>query len=982
MANHFVKVGGTGNGSTWALAWAPQNVDWSVLAAGDTVWISGGNYSSGLSTAAKNGTSGNPISFKRALASDPIGTGFPGFPGESQIIMPAEGIDCSFSANNIVFDGRTHTETFSGSVSCGWQINIAANGGAGVSVGHGTGGGGQTMANISFINIATIGPQPTPVNSSGTSTGSMQGFQMAGSNSSYSNILISHCVNRGTNELFRGFGWNRVIIEYTFISDSLFTSGDHDDIIYCYPPNSTTWRYNTVCNSFADGWFAEYTGNMHGWYFYGNTVYNFDGAHVIVMKGPDAGVMGTCGPVYIYNNTFVNNTGELHWDGSTLLGNCFIRNNIFWSTQNSMGPGSGDYVLGSGVSNPVSSNNAYNGSIPAGDVGSITLSTSPFVTIPATGGIPGRNIQPWGTAGDLHLTTAGKAALLHGFSNPLNPDAQTGINVDQDGNTRGGTSGTWMIGAYDVAGGGVFTVAPNPPTSIAATSSGQAAKTLLVSWIAPVEGATQAPPSNLAYRIERETGATANWVQITETAVAPSPLQFLDTGQVGGPLGDSTTYGYRMRSDDVGDALAGTVYSNTGSGTTLAPDTSQPTAPGSLTLNTITSSSMTATWTVATDINVASNLLIYTLQRGLNSTTFATVASGVNLLSFPNTGLNPLTQYFFQVFATNPNDSLSGPVFPSPPAVEQATTLATPTTPVLVQSVTSANYVGSATATTGTAVYTAQNSGDLNIVTVSYGSLTLATPTQTIVSVTDSNHNPYSVARPFLSFSAVGGGSLGQAIYYSNNIVAGANTVTVTLSAAANFVAVGAYEYVGISDATPLDVTAAATGTATAASSGAATTSLTNDLVFGSISSWDGVTAVGTGYTQLANFNGGVDFSEARVNPTASSIAVTVTDGGTSGWVAQMATFKASPTAPVSNFVQSSSSQFSGSPSAQVAFSSAQTVGNDNFVVVSTTNPTSTPVTISSVTDQAGNVYSLVDGPTSIAVGSNTISQSIYVAGI
>jgi len=97
----------------------------------------------------------------------------------------------------------------------------------------------------------------------------------------------------------------------------------------------------------------------------------------------------------------------------------------------------------------------------------------------------------------------------------------------------------------------------------------------------------------------------------------------------------------------------------------------------------------------------------------------------------------------------------------------------------------------------------AQIAGDLNVVVVGWNQAT-----GTVNAVTDSKGNVYQVAAPLAR-----GTNLSQVVYYAKNIVAasaGANTVTVTFSAAATYADVRILEYAGLDTVSPLDVTAAA----------------------------------------------------------------------------------------------------------------------------------------------------------------------------
>src|SRR5881394_3943942 len=72
-ANWYVRPSSTGtaNGSNWNNAWSIANLNsnWNSVAAGDTVWLAGGTYTTGMAPT-KSGASGNPIYIKRVLATD------------------------------------------------------------------------------------------------------------------------------------------------------------------------------------------------------------------------------------------------------------------------------------------------------------------------------------------------------------------------------------------------------------------------------------------------------------------------------------------------------------------------------------------------------------------------------------------------------------------------------------------------------------------------------------------------------------------------------------------------------------------------------------------------------------------------------------------------------------------------------------------------------------------------------------------------
>src|SRR5713101_993285 len=120
--------------------------------------------------------------------------------------------------------------------------------------------------------------------------------------------------------------------------------------------------------------------------------------------------------------------------------------------------------------------------------------------------------------------------------------------------------------------------------------------------------------------------------------------------------------------------------------------------------------------------------------------------------------------------------------------------------------------------TVNVAFTAAQTAGDLNVVVVGWNDSTAK-----VSSVVDSKGNTYALA----AAPVVQTGVATQAIYYAKNIVsaaAGANTVTVTFSVAANFADIRIAEYSGLDTLNPLDVSVGAQGTTTATSNSGSVT--------------------------------------------------------------------------------------------------------------------------------------------------------------
>jgi hypothetical protein len=198
-----------------------------------------------------------------------------------------------------------------------------------------------------------------------------------------------------------------------------------------------------------------------------------------------------------------------------------------------------------------------------------------------------------------------------------------------------------------------------------------------------------------------------------------------------------------------------------------------------------------------------------------------------------------------------------------------------------VQAATGPTSIQALNSTVAVAYATAQTAGNLNVVAVGWGDTT-----SSVSSVTDSRGNTYTRAVG----PTVNGGQ--QSIYYAKNIAAGANTVTVTFNQAASYPDVRILEYSGLDTTNPLDVTAGGVGTGTAASSGAATTTVANELIFGTgTAGGNGFTGAGSGFTsRVLNIYGSLAEDKIVTGTGSNSTTGTV---ASAPWIMQMATFKA-----------------------------------------------------------------------------------------
>jgi len=282
-----------------------------------------------------------------------------------------------------------------------------------------------------------------------------------------------------------------------------------------------------------------------------------------------------------------------------------------------------------------------------------------------------------------------------------------------------------------------------------------------------------------------------------------------------------------------------------------------------------------------------------------------------------------------------------------------------------------------------------QTAGNLNIVAVGW-----ADTTSSIASVIDTNGNTYTRA-----VGPTAGTGQQQSIYYAKNIAAGTNTVSVTFNQAAAYPDVRILEYNGLDTANPLDVTAAAAGSGTNASSGAATTTLANELIFGSGTTSAGFTGAGTGFTtRLIDVFGSI--GEDKVVSSTGSYSATATNSA-GNWVMQMATFKAAGASPdfsisasprSTTVITGGSVNYTVTVGALNGFSSAvalacsglptgATCAFNPASVTPNSSPATSTLTISAAAGTVANTYNVTITGTSGSLSHNTSVSLVVQSG-
>ncbi len=406
---------------------------------------------------------------------------------------------------------------------------------------------------------------------------------------------------------------------------------------------------------------------------------------------------------------------------------------------------------------------------------------------------------------------------------------------------------------------------PSAPTGLTATAAGSGGINL--SWTASTDnvGVT-------GYRVERCQGAgCSSFAQVG----TPGGTTFADSGLLA-----NTSYSYRVRATDAAGNLSG--YSNTASATTAA-DSTPPSAPTGLTATAAGSGGINLSWTASTD-NVG--VTGYRVERcqGAGCSSFAQVGTPGGT-TFADSGLLANTSYSYRVRATDAAGNLSG---------YSNTASATTTTSVgTIAFIQSGSAVPPSPQSSVSVTYTsAQTAGNLNVVAVGWNDSTAA-----VKSVTDSMGNVYTRA---VGPTAVSG-QLSQSIYYAKNIVAAAvnaNVVTVQFDVPAQYVDVRILEYGGIDAVSPVDVTAAASGSSATSSTSAVLTTNANDLLFAANMVTTFTSAPGAGFTSRVVTTPNGDIAEDRIVTAVGSYGASATLSYAGAWVMQMVAFKAASGVP------------------------------------------------------------------------------------
>jgi len=218
----------------------------------------------------------------------------------------------------------------------------------------------------------------------------------------------------------------------------------------------------------------------------------------------------------------------------------------------------------------------------------------------------------------------------------VGPNVTTFQNTGLNANTLY----TYRVRAFDATTNSAFSNEAsartwlNGPTSLVATASGT---TINLTWVETIVNET-------GFIVESKIGVAGSYAQVGSTLPINS-TSFSHTG-----LLPNTQYFYRVYAIN---ATNRSEYSNEANATTTTSGP-VPNAPSALTATVASPSQINLAWT-DNSANETGFVIKRSTSAGGPFTQVGTVAA--NVKTFSNTGLTAITQYFYQVCATNANGS-------------------------------------------------------------------------------------------------------------------------------------------------------------------------------------------------------------------------------------------------------------------------------------------------------------------------------------
>jgi hypothetical protein len=427
----------TSAGTTWTNAWGEMDqINWSCVQPGDTVWLAGGTYTNGFVVGA-SGTATKPIYVARALSTDTVATRAAGWSAafDNQVVVTntaANNNNSGCNKGDVLCFNRTTLGNYTywtGRVDRGILLETSDIAGlsptnntslgqsaADIGTASGAPGTGQNH-DITFDNVDFAGPAGPTDFTHKSYDAAIQVLNVTG------NVLFTNCRIHGANNNVNISGSSGVIFDHCKFYDNVAGSGSagHGNMVQYAGNDNITFRYNEWWNWSVEGIMVwTKSGAL---YVYGNVFHDADNSgYPSVIQANNT----TAGPLFFYNNTIANVSGYCVFRPAKAVGwtsDSQARNNLYWNSDVCVQSApSSDYDASF---NDLASSNSKLGisettTVTQAETNSSTISSTPFVNA---------------SAGDFHLTS----------NTPSGANVGAPYNLDKDGNART----TWTRGAYE-----------------------------------------------------------------------------------------------------------------------------------------------------------------------------------------------------------------------------------------------------------------------------------------------------------------------------------------------------------------------------------------------------------------------------------------------------------------------------------------------------------------------------------------------------
>jgi hypothetical protein len=442
----YVAKGGPGTaasscasaGTTWTNAWGEMDqIHWSCVQPGDTVWLAGGAYAKGFVVGA-SGASGQPIYVARVLSTDAVPTSAPGWSAafDSQVVITntsANNSNSGCNAGDVLCFNRSTLGNYTywdGRVDSGILLqtsdiaglsptNNTSLGQSAADIGTASGASGTGKNHdITFDNVDFAGPAGAGEYTHKSYDAAIQVLNVTG------NVVFTHCRIHGANNNVNVSGSTGVTFEHCKFYDNVAGSGSagHGNMVQYAGNDDVTFRYNEWWNWSVEGIMVwTQSGAL---YVYGNVFHDADNSgYPSVIQANNV----TAGPLYFYNNTIANVSGYCVFRPANAVGwtsDSRAGNNLYWNSDVCVQSApSSDYDAS--YDDLASSNQSKLGisqtmTVMEAEANACAVSSTPFVDA---------------ASGDFHLTS----------NTPGGEDVGSPYDVDKDGNART----TWTRGAYE-----------------------------------------------------------------------------------------------------------------------------------------------------------------------------------------------------------------------------------------------------------------------------------------------------------------------------------------------------------------------------------------------------------------------------------------------------------------------------------------------------------------------------------------------------